>query len=331
MNAITKIAIVGAGQIGRRHMQALKRLDRPAHIAIVDPFEESLVKAKRMYDSSSPSTSKLTISYHKNMLDLADNLDVAIIATTSDVREDVIIRLLKNRHVRFILLEKVVFQHPKTFSRMNLLLKDKGCKAWVNCPVRTYPVFRQLKKKIEAYNTMGNISMLTSGTHWNMASNAIHHLDLFFYLTGEHIHSLDSGLLDSKLLASKRQGFFEVTGTLTGSGDSGSHLLLSSYSTGSAPLTVHLSSAFLRFTVNLTEGKALVAEADKNWEWSELDCHIPYQSELTHLIVQKLLDEGNCDLPDYSLSWKLHIPLLETLISHINQQTNRGIEACPIS
>ena len=42
-------AIIGAGQIGSRHLQALCKLESPARVALVDPSDESLQTASDRY------------------------------------------------------------------------------------------------------------------------------------------------------------------------------------------------------------------------------------------------------------------------------------------
>ena len=45
-----KIFIIGAGQIGSRHLQALRAVRIPLKISVIDPSTESLDLAKQRYE-----------------------------------------------------------------------------------------------------------------------------------------------------------------------------------------------------------------------------------------------------------------------------------------
>ena len=48
------ICIIGSGQLGSRHLQALKTIGTKLNIFIVDPSNESLDIAKERYDTIDP-------------------------------------------------------------------------------------------------------------------------------------------------------------------------------------------------------------------------------------------------------------------------------------
>ena len=56
-----------------------------------------------------------------------------------------------------------------------------------------------------------------------------------------------------------------------------------------------------------------------------------YQSDITHLYVQQLLDTQNCDLTPYEESVKHHIPLLKVFLNHYNTVNKTKIKFCPIT
>ena len=46
-----QIILIGAGNIGSRHLQALALLDRPAQVYVVEPSEEARVLSKSRFES----------------------------------------------------------------------------------------------------------------------------------------------------------------------------------------------------------------------------------------------------------------------------------------
>lgn len=326
-----KIAIIGMGQIGRRHLQALKLINRPIHMQVVDTNPNALIQAQHSYQDITASKFNHQIEYFSEVNSLSTDLDLAIIATTADVRKSIVEKLLNLKNVRNLILEKVVFQHPDHFSEINSLLQKKGVKTWVNCPLRMYPLFQKLKKIIDnKENASGPIEYCLSGFNFNLASNAIHHLDLFSYFTRETDFTLDASFLDKNVINNKRKGFIEFTGTLKGKSNEGHSITIISYPTGNAPLLLQINTLNVRCIAKFNENKAWIS-SPSNWKWKEIDFIVPYQSELTHLVVQQIIDENKCDLPSYSTSWQLHRPLLHSLTHHLHKDSNWREQICPIT
>src|SRR4029077_20318051 len=134
------------------------------------------------------------------------------IATSADVRRQVIEELLQRTRVRFFILEKVAFQSIPDFDAVMRLLKTKGAKAWVNCSYRRkFSIYQKIKQSIGPGE---RVVFNLSGGAWGLACNSIHFLDIFSYLTGTTDLRVDGSGLDAKVQPSKREGFIELTGTL---------------------------------------------------------------------------------------------------------------------
>ena len=137
--------------------------------------------------------------------------------------------------------------------------------------------------------------------------------------------------LDSKTVPAERAGFIEFTGTLLGSNMAKDRFSVTSYPTGNAPLFVQITSSTARFLINENEGIVRVSEENDRWKWREISFSIPYQSQLTHLVVQKILDTGQSDLASYEEAWKIHVPFLEALLTHLERNCALRVDACPIT
>ena len=84
---MVNIAIIGAGQIGSRHLQALSQLNRITDIQIVDPNYKSLERARERFLQVQESKYVQKVEYLNNIKDLSNNLELVIVATNSDVRK----------------------------------------------------------------------------------------------------------------------------------------------------------------------------------------------------------------------------------------------------
>ena len=323
-----QIAIIGAGQIGSRHLEALNGIDRNISISVVDPSIQSLELSKKRFEELSSNKLVRSITYSKTLSRLNHDIDVAVVATNADVRREVTEQLLQQVKVRFLVLEKVAFQSVKDFEDIIRLLEDKKAKAWVNCPRRTYPFYHEMR---ECFNPGEQIFFNLFGGGWGLACNSMHFLDLFSYLTGEHDIRLNDSRLDRAIQKAKRNGFIELTGFLRGTIDNGSEISLLDYHDTATPTVIQIIGKNSNFIIFESEGKALKAQKATNWKWNEVPFSMPYQSQLTHLAVQKILDTGDCALTPIKESFWLHKPMLETFINHLRNVTGKTYNKCPIT
>jgi len=220
---MVNIAIIGAGQIGSRHLQALSQLNRIANIQIVDPNCKSLERAKERFLQVQKNNNIQKVEYLKNIEDLNNNLELVIIATSSDVRREVIEKLLLQKKVRYVILEKILFQKIKDFAVVNDLLVRNNVKVWVNCFHRMIDFYKQLKFK---FKEVKRVDYRVSSSNLGIGCNSIHYLDLFVFLTGQLNFVLFSDQLNSNIIMSKRPGFIEFTGTLYGKSSGGSNIAI---------------------------------------------------------------------------------------------------------
>ena len=135
-------AIIGAGQIGSRHLQALCKLESPARVALVDPSGESLQTASDRYQEIvSSGKQNIELYCHHSLDALSGTLDIVIIATNSIVRGKIIRDVIQKRIAKNIILEKVLFQKKDQYIEIDTLLKESSIPTWVNCWMRTTDLF----------------------------------------------------------------------------------------------------------------------------------------------------------------------------------------------
>lgn len=177
-----KIALIGAGQIGSRHLQALALTKIPVSVEVVGRSSQSLVKAKERFEQIQGTGFVKNVKYFQTMKSLSNLIDIAIIATNADVRRKVIEELIQYKKTRFLLLEKVVFQSVQDFQEIIELLKINQVKAWVNCRQRMCTFYQEVQKHL------GNgerIIYEIQGGNWGMGCNSIHSIDLISFVSGE--------------------------------------------------------------------------------------------------------------------------------------------------
>jgi len=309
--------IVGAGQLGSRHLQALKKVQTPLSITVVDPFSTSLNTAKERYDSIPDGSIKHKVRYSNEIDDELEEIDIAIIPTSSNVRKEVIKKLLSHKKVKYFVLEKILFQKLKDYMEIKTLLKTHGSKAWVNCSMRSMPFYFNIKKDLSS----DVITYFVTGSQYGLITNAIHYIDHMAFLSKCTDYKVETSGLIKKPIESKRKGFLELNGTLNVIFKNGSFGSFTCFPEGELPVIVEIASDKCRCISKECEQKAWISKPKNDWQWQETEAKIPFQSERTAQIINDLLKKGQCVLPDYDEAAKLHLLLLEPLRKFLNQNS----------
>lgn len=319
------VCLIGAGNIGSRHLQGLKKVTFPLNIEVVDPFKESLATAQQRYKEIESSTNHKIVFLSK-LEKISKKIDLVIIATNSNIRANIIQELLRQAEVKYLILEKLLFQKPSDYLNIQSLLKSNNVKAWVNCSMRTTPFYYNLKDIIKNKP----IQYIVNGSQFGLVTNAIHYIDHMVHLTGCNEFNLDTTLLEKKPIASKRKGFLELNGTLNIHFKNGSFGSLTCYSDGNAPILVQIFCESFRCISKETEKTAWISGVN-NWQWKQVAKTILYQSEMTNIITDQLIKKGDCNLTPYDDSMKIHLQLLEGLLNFLNQNSKKKYTIYPFT
>jgi hypothetical protein len=309
------IVIIGAGQLGSRHLQALRLIDEPIRIQVVDPSHESLKVAEERFNQVKKDFFG-EIQFLTEIDLVASEIFLAIVATNSIVRRHVIERLVQLKTVKYLVLEKVLFSESCDYEIVDKLLKDKNIKCWVNCPRRMFPVYQELKEHLK-----GKLNMVVEANNFGLGCNGIHMVDLFAYLTGENEIIISNEFLDEEILESKRKGYIEFSGTITGTTKRRDLFQLTSYSTGTSMATLMLSDFQHRFIIK--ENDEIILEhatiSDNGTIWEVKTFKMPYQSELTNMVLNDLIRTGNCGLTLFQDSIKHHLSLINQFLAFMQK------------
>jgi len=102
-----KNLIVGAGQLGSRHLQGMLKYNESTQIIyVIDPSLEALNISK---SRAAEIDHNHQLFFQQDWNNLPEIFNVVIVATNADVREKVINQLLSNFKVKYLVLEKVLF------------------------------------------------------------------------------------------------------------------------------------------------------------------------------------------------------------------------------
>jgi predicted dehydrogenase len=320
------IGLIGAGQLGSRHLQALAKSAFPLDIRVLDTSEANLAIAETRF-AEVAADFRGKISFHQTFSSFNAEYDVVIIATGSSARRKVIEELLQHSTVKHLVLEKFLFPRLEDYAAVDALLAKKHVSSFVNCPRRTMSVYKQIKAEIS-----GPINFFVNGNAWGLACNAIHFIDLFSFLTDSTEYFLDAAQIDPVIHESKRPDYIEFTGAVHGLSDR-NFFHIASHNAPPSGLQVIIHTPSAKYSVaEGANGTIWKSRQENNWAWEESNFTMPFQSQLSNLFVDQLLETGTCDLTPYVQSARLHEIYLSALLkTYRDLKNDPTISECPIT
>ncbi len=330
MKEISNIAVIGAGQLGSRHLQSIKQIQHPINIYVIDPNPESLNIAKDRYEQVPFNNFINSISFNSDIKDLPKNrIDLSIIATNSNGRSRLIKELLELTEVSNIIIEKVLFQTEPEYYEIREIFETKKINAWVNCPRRSYDVYKMVNRHLQRNNS--NIIGVVDGSDWGLGCNSIHYIDVFAKLIDCNEYTINTEGINPQITDSKRKGYIEFTGILNLNFKNGANLTIISRNEPGIDSSFFITNGHDHFHINESKEQLRWINYDKKKEFQTLNFKIPYQSQLTSTVATDILLNKSCDLTPFDESVKLHIPFITGLIEFLKTNIDNSYNHCPIT
>lgn len=324
------IIVIGAGQIGSRHIQSLCTLENKFSLDIIDPSTDSISNLKKILaNSSNLKLETKELNYFDNLDQIKENYDFAIIATSSNIRKNVSKELLEKSKIRYVILEKFLFPRLSDYDEFEESLVNIPSKIWVNCSRREMDIYKEIKAKLTSYD---HLSFNASGSNWSIGSNSIHLIDIFSYLTNSTDLSIQTDFLDPEIIPNKRSNYIDFTGTLVGKNANNDTFSLSSFKTGVNPSHIVITTDEITYVLNESKGIGFYSNKSENIFDQQFTFKFPYQSELTVKYFSEIFKTGSCNLPSYNESEKIHKILLQSLIEFSKKiSNNQNLDYCLIT
>jgi len=327
--SVKNVILLGAGQIGSRHLQGLAKLQIPTSVWVVDPSSRSLSVAKQRLEEVKALGMVAGVRYCKSVAEVDGFFDLAIVATTADIRVRVFKELLFKSKVANVVFEKVLAQSLGELNDLSSLEHAYGFNAWVNCPNRTMNSYRAISS---LFGSEERIFYGVQGGAWGLASNAIHYLDYLSFLTGETDFKADVTSLDDSYFASKRKGFIEFSGVFRGVYPGGSEMTLFSRRDSLAPVVHVILGSKARAVIDEKAEIVRIATEEDDWQWQEdRQFKIDFQSELTAHVAEMILSERGSDLPTLTESIKIHNCMLSGFLKYLERVDAKMTNCCLIT
>jgi len=318
------IILVGCGNIGSRHLQALVKLHTSIDIHVVEMSKKSKNLAKLRLNEIKFNKKNHQIFWYSSINKIKKIGDLTIIATLSQGRVTLIMNLLKMGHKKF-LIEKPVCQSKQEFDKLLKHMKFFNATGWVNTNRRYFESYKKIKHNLRNAKFV-NVNVFSESS--GLGTNAIHFIDLFSWLLNDSKIKLNGEFLFPKLFSNKRgKQFKEFYGTLIGSGKNNSSLILTFLPSKNESIFVAISTNISNYVIDeLGQHAFEIGKSNQKFKFK-----FEHASQLTTRIVQDILEKNTSFLPKLDESYIPHVELFRVFNLHIKKQLKRQVTLCPIT
>jgi len=327
-----KIVLIGAGNVGSRHLQALAHLPYNLRIQVVEPDPQAQDRARNILKNESGGKFDVNIEWSTRLDNVYTCPDLTIVATTSKGRVDLIEKLITIGHKR-LLIEKVVCQSKDEYDHLLSIVSKNDAKAWVDCTYRYYPYFIEIGNLLEGKSA---ICFSVVGSNNGLGCNAIHFIDIFRMISGNNQSiELDGYALDKKIMSCPRgEDFVEFTGLITAKTDNGNCATINFHPEiprRSLLITVLAQGIKIFIEDRGALAKIFISREENDWQWEDYDYGDIVVSKLTTHIAQSILESDECNLPKVEDLYQIHNELFRIFNNHIKAVTKSTVSVCPIT
>lgn len=315
-----KVAIIGLGNIGQRHLQGIMNYSSQYDIYGVDNDSNKIQELRKQYRDDCVLLTTIE--------ELPKSIDMVVVATASSVRRNVINSIIESDiDVSYMILEKVLFQNEDDYYWADEQFEKRKIKAWVNCVRRETPGYDILKSQL---TDSKSFVFKVYGSDWGLCCNGIHFLDAISFLADDADIILNDGGLELPIVDSKRVGFKECFGTLSGKAGKCSGFSIECDKNDYVSTVVYIESEKFSIIIDEDKRKACIRNNEQPTGFELIDFEFPYVSELSGRIINDILTTGTCKLPSFQKSMEIHLKYIKMISSFL---INNGLEVkeCPIT
>ena len=208
---MTKIFVIGTGNLGKRHIQAIANLNIEFKLYCFDSFESGRNSIFPFLKENKIKIDDITICETEDQyLKLVDADSILIHAATAQNRIDSLAKIIAQKP-RAIIIEKPVCQQRDDYNKVLQLQKEYDVDVFVNYIAHMQSFYQRIIAEI---NPKENFLLQCNMPKWGIACVGIHQLELaswfFDLITYDLIHSELE-----EVYQQKRAGFYDMAGSIS--------------------------------------------------------------------------------------------------------------------
>ena len=139
-------------------------------------------------------------------------------------------------------------------------------------------------------------------------------IDLFSYLTNQVDFSFDSNQLKKSIFNSKRKNFKELKGILKVGTSNGDRLIIKDDKKYKNKFEISINTPTISFKI--FEHDRILQKYVSNQFHSQKKINLPFQSELTGIVIDQIINNNRSDLTKYEDCMHYHMTMLDCFQLH---------------
>lgn len=239
--------VIGAGRMGRVHIQALTDLGVEV-VGVSDISEDSLLAAR---DEHRIAGERLYRNADQMLAETSPEL-VAIATTTPSHHEYAVLAIAAG--ARYLVCEKPLCASVATAGELVALADERGVVFAVNHQMRFMDQYSRVKALLDSGRFGRLTSMNVLGGNFGIAMNGSHYFEAFRYLTGEGLSEVWAWFDESELPNARGPEFRDRSGSIRGHNPSGSRFHLDASADQGHGMAVHYGTETGQIHVNEFDG-----------------------------------------------------------------------------
>ncbi len=209
-----KVAVIGLGRMGRRHVQVVRELGMEI-VGLCDQSPESLAAVCKELELDQSLCFTDGVALLRTVTP-----EAAVIATTAPSHCELVC-MAAGHGVRRILCEKPLAVSIEQAERMIEVCAREGAALAVNHQMRFMPQYMQARAAIESQELGGLTGILVAGSNFGVAMNGSHYFEMFRYVTGTPVRSVQAWFDDERVPNPRGPQFEDRAGQLRVISDNG--------------------------------------------------------------------------------------------------------------
>lgn len=314
---MNKVIVIGTGNIGKRHIQALYKSELDFKIIAYDFIKDSLLSVNQFCISNNLDLGRISLIEDIDLLtEQIDSTSVVIIATTASGRVELLEPVL-NRLPAAVIIEKPVVQSESDYLSIQALAAKLGVPIYVNFIAHAQHFYREIYENVKDSK---DYTFYTNMPNWGMSTVGIHQFELYFWLFGVKEYDVVFSEVSS-VYEQKRPGFFDLAGTIGLSDKKGNIAVFRNQAVNSVASIQIVTENYL-YTIHETQNTLIKIGPDKKVEIKDLN--VRFVSTYIHEVVD-LIFNGKYNevyLPTIEQSYLAHKVLFDYVSTHVSSPLN---------
>ena len=202
-----RTAVIGLGRMGLRHVQAVKNLGMT--VCGASDLSGPAIEAARSAHDIPPS------AFFTDAQEMLRKMrpEAVVVATTASSHKEFVLAAVENG-ARFILCEKPMATSLADADAMIDACHCAGVMLGVNHQMQFMPHYMRMHALVRAEELGPLASILVAGSNFGLAMNASHYFEMFRYVSGETIRSVNAWFEPGQLANPRGAQFEDRSGRL---------------------------------------------------------------------------------------------------------------------